>query len=398
MTIFINMEMIKLKTLLAEQITDPSKRDAKLFATKSFNQYSLDAYKEKYPSEYKIAKTIYNAKGWLWDDEVKVIKALRSIKTKKQFDIIQKIFNKISGKNIIQYIASYIEVGTNLKYGPISLKYIKTVITHLNNIGVSNTSLKPLFDKLIWVDKWYKRDVDQAQQPTPGGELAWDTWMKRSLMDPEFKHQYFLTLSILTSFIPGAGLLISSGIMLADAAAYWNEGNRLNAGYSTIFALLPAALKGITKIPFIKRLGAEGMAILAEKLATSKYNLLTKIEVYAVQELVENNNLIKRNLDAYFKARAKNELAMATARASSKGIKGILKKIGNGTLKMSVLGTKTAAHLGTFFTAQDVSNKVWDKIYVDLGMDIEDYVDSKLNRMSSDSGYQKAKEKLSYGK
>ena len=384
------MESIKLKHLLPEhvqeQIAAPNKRDSKIVKAQLSKSSTLDIYKKEYPTEYKIANKIYNAKGYIWDNEYAAVKAFKSIKNTKQYDIVQKIFSKLSNsRNVIDYVASFIQVrdSVNTLWAPTTIKYIESLIKHLNKIGVSNQSIKPLSNKLAYVKKWYAVNVSQAQQPGQL-EFAWDTWMKRSLQDPEFKHAYFETLALVTSFIPGIGLMISSGIMLADAAAYWQEGSRLEAGYSAVFALLPAALKGITKIPFIQKLGAQGMAVLAEKLALSKYSLLQKTEIYAIQELVKNNKLIKRNMDAYFKARAKNELAMATAKATSKGVKGILRKIGNGTLKTSILGTKTAAKIGTFFTASDVSNQIWDKLYFDLGLDKGEQGDYEDYEFSSD--------------
>ena len=330
-----------------------------------------------HPTEFKIANKIYNAKGYVWDNEYAAVKAILSIKDTKQYDIVQKIFSKLSdGRNMINYVASFIQFrdSVNTLDAPITIKYIESLIKHLNKIGVSNQSIKPLLNKLAYVKKWYAVNVSQAQQPGQI-EFAWDTWMKRSLQDPEFKHAYFNMLAAVTSFIPGIGLLVSSGIYLADAAAYYQEGDRLNAGYSAIFALVPAALKGISKIPFIQKLGARGMAALAEKLATSKYSLLNKTEIYAIHELVKYKDLIKQDLNAYFKARVRNELSHALTTASSTGAKRLLSKLGTGTLKMSVLGTKFAAQGGTFLAAQHATDKTWDKIYNKMGYEKLDYKD-----------------------
>jgi hypothetical protein len=416
--IFINMEPIKLKNLLPEKIKEQLLPKDFFSSDKSGKgKTGLDSGKGKtgldklksqrkfessHPTEYKIANKIYNAKGYIWDNEYAAVKAIKSIKDKKQYDIVQKIFGNLTaplpGRNVIDYVASFIQVhdSVNTKYAPITIKYIESLIKHLNKIGVSNQSIKPLSNKLAFVKKWYAVNVSQAQQPGPM-EFAWDTWMKRSLQDPEFKHAYLGTLSMVTSFIPGIGLMISSGIMLADAAAYWQEGNRLEAGSSAVFALLPAALKGVSKIPFIQKLGAEGMAALAEKLATSKYRLLQKTEIYAIQELVNNKDLIKRSLDTYMKARVKNELVHILNKQTSKGVKGILTKIGNGTLKTSVLGTKAVAKLGAYTAAQDMSAKAWDGIYKDLGWLEQDVATKTRSTMDLDPSFQQTKKKM-YGK
>jgi hypothetical protein len=374
---------------LQEQIAAPNKRDSQLFVKQKNTTDTLDVYKKKYPTEYKIAKTIYDAKGIVYDDEYKAVKAIKSIKDKTQFDIVQKILQWMTnGQGLATFLTSTnyltgtlinVSSGTALQGLELTVKYLNSIISHLNKIKASKQTVDILTKKLDAVMKQWKLEFqaekDNPLQPGALPGLAWDTWMKRSLKDPEFKHQYLMWMSVASSFIPGIGLMLSSGIMLADAAAYYQEGNRLEAGYSAIFALLPAALKGVSKIPFIQKLGARGMAALAEKLATSKYSLLQKTEIYAIQELVKYKDLIKRDLETYFKARVKNELSHALTTASSTGAKRILRKIGNGTLKTSVLGTKTAAQLGTFFISQDVADKTWDKIYNKMGYEKLDYKD-----------------------
>jgi hypothetical protein len=399
------MEPIKLKRLLAEQGIRPTQLkvgglDSKTKTNKSgsvkfdaLTQKSLGpelvAYIQKYPNDYKIAKKIYDAKGYIWDNEYAAVKAILSIKNTKQYDSVQKIFSSLSGgRNIVQYVTSFIQVrdSVNTLWAPTTIKYIQSLIKHLTKIGISVQSIKPLSTKLAYVKKWYDVNVSQAEQPGQM-EFAWDTWMKRSLKDPEFKHSYFDMLAIATSFIPGIGLMLSSGIMLADAEAYWVEGDRLSAGYSAVFALIPVAFKGISKIPFVKKLGAEGMAILAEKLATSNYKLLNRIEIYAIKDLVKYKDLINRDLNAYFKARAKNELVHALNTASSTGAKKLLRKIANGTVQAGVLGgkaAKTGIKFGAFLGAAAAGNALWDKIYFNSDLSKGDHERGVDYSISSD--------------
>jgi hypothetical protein len=347
----------------------------------------LVAHIQKYPNDYKIAKKIYDSKGYVWDNEYAAVKALLSIKNTKQYDSVQKIFSSLSGgRNIIQYVTSFIQVrdSVNTLWAPTTIKYIQSLIKHLTKIGISAQSIKSLSTKLAYVKKWYAVNVSQAEQPGQM-EFAWDTWMKRSLKDPEFKHSYFEMLAIATSFIPGIGLMISSGIMLADAEAYWVEGDRLSAGYSAVFALIPGVFKGISKVPGIQRLGAEGMAILAEKLATSKYRLLNELEIAAVKDLVKYKDVIKRDLNTYFKARAKNELVKTLKSAASPGVKGFVTRLANGSMAASTIGktARVAAPIGAFMGAQHVGNKTWDNLYVKMGYDINDIEDQNKKTLQA---------------
>jgi hypothetical protein len=381
------MENNKLKQLYSGIVLEQGIRPTNLKIGTLDSKTNKSNSKQKNTIDYKIAKKIYDAKGYIWDNEYAAVKAILSIKNTKQYDSVQKIFSSLSGgRNIVQYITSFIQVrdSVNTLWAPTTIKYIQSLIKHLTKIGVSAQSIQPLSNKLAYVKKWYAVNVSQAEQPGQV-EFAWDTWMKRSLKDPEFKHSYFEMLAIATSFIPGIGLMISSGIMLADAEAYWVEGDRLSAGYSAVFALIPAAFKGISKVPGIQRLGAEGMALLAEKLATSKYRLLNELEIAAVKDLVKYKDVIKRDLNTYFKARAKNELVKTLKSAASPGVKGFITRLADGTMAASTIGktARVAAPIGAFMGAQHVGNKTWDNLYVKMGYDINDIEDQNRKTLQA---------------
>jgi hypothetical protein len=112
------------------------------------------------------------------------------------------------------------------------------------------------------------------------------------LEDP---HTMMTILAIGTAFIPVVGPFISAGIGLADAAMYYNEGDKKTAGIVGALSILPFIGTVIVKIPGVKELGVKGMASLASKLSKGGKNL-TKIESEVLNSIKNNESLIKQEL------------------------------------------------------------------------------------------------------
>jgi hypothetical protein len=416
------MEPIKLKHLLLEQGIRPTNlkvggSDSKVNTNPSgpikfdaLTQKSLGpelvAHIQKYPNDYKIAKKIQNAKGYIWDNEYAAVKALLSIKTKKQFDSVQKIFSALTsnylssykGRNIIEYVASFIPGKDTLstsKNSPVAVKYIESLVKHLTNLGISKQTLKPLQDQLKTILKISIVYKNLNPERRLLGVMSPQEFVEKFQSDPEFRHEALEWTSLAAMFIPVVGLYVSAGISLADATLYYKEGDRLNSGYSAIFALLPVAGKGLSKLPFVQKLGARGMAALGEKLATSKWKFLNNLEIGAIQDLAKHKDLIARDLNSYFKARAKNELVKTLNSATSTGVKGFLRKVGDGTLPAYTLGktAKAAAPIGAFMGAHHVANKTWDKIWLN-NFQKADRISSNRKTIITDPDFQKAKKQL----
>jgi hypothetical protein len=111
------------------------------------------------------------------------------------------------------------------------------------------------------------------------------------------KHTAMTILQIGTAFIPVVGPFISAGIGLADAAMYYNEGDKKTAGLVGVFSMLPFVGKIVSKIPGVKQLGTKGMALLASKLSKGGSNL-TKAEVGIVNAIKMEKNLINSELNS----------------------------------------------------------------------------------------------------
>lgn len=190
-------------------------------------------------------------------------------------------------------------------------------------------------------------------------------------------HTALETISFVSAFLGPIGLLVSAGISLGDAALYWAEGNRLDAGYSAIFALIPGIGGVISKIPGVQKLGAKGMAALGKKLASSKNPVLTSLERAIFNDINKyaKNGVLQRDMNEWIRSRA----AVATKSATRKQLESkpmrILRLIGNGVIKSSVVGSKYLAIAGSYKYAEDRARELWDKIYMQSGLNKKDDLD-----------------------
>lgn len=191
-------------------------------------------------------------------------------------------------------------------------------------------------------------------------------------------HTALETISFVSAFLGPIGLLVSAGINLGDAALYWAEGNRLDAGYSAIFALIPGIGGALGKIPGVQKLSAKGMAALGKKLATSKNPVLTSLERAIFNDINKyaKNGVLQRDMNAWIRARAAAATKSATRKQLAPKPLKILYALGNGTIKASVIGAKFIAIAGSYKYAEDRAMELWDKLYLKYGLD-------KADRLSS---------------
>ena len=137
-------------------------------------------------------------------------------------------------------------------------------------------------------------------------------------------HTLNTILSIGAAFIPVVGPFISAGIMLNDAAQYYNEGDSKTAGMMAMFALLPGTGAVISKVPGVKQLGANGMKTLATKLSTKAP--LSKLESEVVAGLSANQSLVQQELSKLTAETAKKTAQAVTNQTTKQSLVNIGKK------------------------------------------------------------------------
>lgn len=134
---------------------------------------------------------------------------------------------------------------------------------------------------------------------------------KMSNLDP---HTVADFLSIVTPIIPVVGPAISAGILLGDAALYYNEGDKKTATMVALFPFLPFGKIG-KLIPNVERLGKEGMENLAKKIGKEGGKGLTQIEKEVADAMAKNKEVLNQEMK-----RISDDLAAKTPKTAAKKV------------------------------------------------------------------------------
>lgn len=220
----------------------------------------------------------------------------------------------------------------------------KTMPSDTSNIAVYNPVTKRKEQKAL-----SKTDVGYSKAVAVPS--FWD--------DP---HQMTMILSIAALVIPVAGPFISAGIMVGDAALYYNEGNEKDAGLSLLFAFLPGMGKVVSKIPVLQKLGSKGLTQLLSKLKKGS-KTVTSLEKEALEGIKANEQLIKTEYQQALKNKASQVLKTTTKAAE----KSKLQKFVTGTVKKTASKVakygKGVVKFGYTFAQIVALIKVYDKVY-----------------------------------
>jgi hypothetical protein len=345
-------------------------KDIAPYFDKIQKQYKLPAINPKLLKQWAkhdsyadyIADVLYSSRGAVSDNERDATLAIMAMRP-GEFNDVQKALQKRSkGQGIGQFISGFFGKYTTNKFGKVTgwvggnhwqtAKRLNMIVKHLKQINAPSNTIAILEKTLTAVREVAKQEKARWNSD----EFVPIRWAN------DHKHEIALVLSIAALFVPGinafAAAGLSSAIMLGDAAMYYNEGNRLAAGTMAIFALLPFLRIG-KLIPGIGRLGAEGMAALGKKLATSNWKLLNRIELAVIKDMSKYQAVIKQDLDKYWERRFQNEMIDVLRATKNPWAKKIAYRIGRGTIKFSVGVGRFAKGLAPY----DISNKAWQKLY-----------------------------------
>jgi len=157
-------------------------------------------------------------------------------------------------------------------------------------------------------------------------------------------HTINTVLQIGSAFIPIVGPFISAGIGLADAAVYYNQGDKKQAGLVAILSLLPGVGGVLSKkIPQIAQLGEKGMAALAAKLGTN--GTLNATEIAVVDGLSKNVALVQQESSNLVQKLAQKAV-QANANANP-----IIKKVAKAGIDAAKSEVKTRSVTAAYNTA-----------------------------------------------
>lgn len=354
--------MIRLKSLLTEQ------------PGATIKQGKIDKSGLVVPfNAKKIADLIYNAKGYVYDDEQLAKNAImKNIKNIAQYKQVSAALMKLSGnRGIGEYLVSFMNLSDRLE-----------VAGQLMNVLPENQwewTIKKIvpYEDLKHITAGGSK-YSKISGYTPGNALASNTattlintvynkeWQgRRGELTNEAIHDLMFTAAIISAPLAGissAGLAFSSAIGLADATNYFKEGDSYTGGLMTVFSVLP----GIG--PLGRKLGIPAaqwtktfLVGLAKKLGSK--TKLTPLESKTAQIIIKNKKLVFDAYDDFVsKLIGKNSSKLAKFSDSAK-------QAINATIKDPK--SKIAATLGLYFYAIP---KLYDKAYIKLnGVTAEEF-------------------------
>jgi hypothetical protein len=148
-------------------------------------------------------------------------------------------------------------------------------------------------------------------------------------------HSFMTVLQIGTAFIPLVGPFISMGIGLADAAMYYNEGDKKTAGLIGVFSMIPG-IGGLASKMGLSSWTAKALGEIGKKISLG--SKLSPAEIQVGKKVAEYRNLIQQEI-----AKVGTKAGVSAAKQNVK--KRLVKKaVANKTAKF--VGTKVAPYVG----------------------------------------------------
>ena len=308
----------------------------------------------------KIADLIYNAKGYVVDDEELAKEAIiKNIKNIAQYKQVNSELYKLSNKRGIgAYLGSFVNLTDRLE-----------IAGNLMNVLPKNQwewTIKKIvpWEDFKWVNfgKKYNGLPLIARWPgdTPETALAINTAIKfvTTIYNTEWQTREAQVLSVIDhniltigqivlAFVPVVGWAMSAGIGLGNAKLYYDEGDPKTAGIEAIFSLIPGL--GLAGRLGLNKIAPKVMADLGKKVATKQTKNLTKQEIYILNQLGKNQKAFKTELDNYFKTGIKksvNQISRDKLAAAGK--------------QLGIGATKTSATLASYVTIAQLYGNIYD--------------------------------------
>jgi hypothetical protein len=224
-------------------------------------------------TDQQIAKTIYDGKGTLWDNEASVIKVIGKIKNSKQYENVKAQFKLISkGQDMVTYIRSFTTIMDRLTMvyvlkGKISIPTLKTIVTYGDyktamlkkpsianrfKIGTATAAGSNMLTAITMNStEWYgaQKTVDDASNtladfwhefsgeydPWMETHSTWDTFIngangKQDGIRSEVYSVEGLVTTTITSMIPGPSRVLTSiffGLLAVDDIIRLSRGRKI---------------------------------------------------------------------------------------------------------------------------------------------------------------------------
>jgi hypothetical protein len=225
-----------------------------------------------------VADIVYDANGYIYDDEQEALTALKTIKNLEEWTYLETYFKDTYKKALDVYL----------------------------NYFLDNRTVSKQFENWIKIQSWMPADVKQRYiaavnyaewDPTKGvfGPGGLGTAMYKNVGQPEVSidviHNALQGAAIILDFVPALGWIVSSGIELLDSGIYLAQGDYENAGYMAMFAALPMVPSAVTSLAKAgARLTKSQLSALSNKVVTMLKSgktaaMFTKAEIAALNAM-----------------------------------------------------------------------------------------------------------------
>jgi uncharacterized protein (DUF697 family) len=165
--------------------------------------------------------------------------------------------------------------------------------------------------KVIITESQLKSIIISEQQEYPGSHSSdnpgyddYEVTGKEPVL-PLNQHDVNSLVGTALDFIPVVGPFLGMAVSAGDAYMYHKEGNDKMATISLFLGALPALTAVVKRIPFIAKLGKNGMNVLADKIAKG-ITKFTPDEIQVVKGINLNKSLVHSEVDGLFKRTLNN--------------------------------------------------------------------------------------------
>ena len=181
-------------------------------------------------------------------------------------------------------------------------------------------------------------------------------------------HTVMTILEIGTAFIPFVGPFISAGIGLADAAIYYNEGDKKTAGLVGMFSIIPG-IGGLAAKIGVGKISAKVLGNIGKKIGMG--SKLTNGEVKIANRVAKHRKLLQAEIDKLAKSNKNVKLAKQNVKSK---------------LKKQAIVKNLGANVGGYYGLGQAYNYGYDNLnQQNVNVDLNMINVNKISKVNSDA-------------
>ena len=321
---------------------------------------------------YQIAKSISALGLAEYKDDNETLAVYSILKMKKgDWDIVNAKVKKQIGQGITDYLLTFIF--------PEGAKDIKLELGNLfdqllnfmaDSLGKSEDDID--FKKLnnFYIDTYATADEKVAHF---NKRARWRNMAEKlGMSEDQYAHELRQTYAMAAYLLPGIGTAVATGILAYDTKKYIDEGDKYNAGLNVFFMALPFVPKIAKKIPIVQYINGKIAASVSNKLATSNWQALNRLDARIFKETTKHLPFIKTEVNKYVRARIQDQVNLALRNKNT--YRTFIGKYGKSGAKIMILlryGTpntilnisKALLPFATFFGSFTIMKSKYDELW-----------------------------------